>query len=98
MVKTTLIALIAAAAFAAPAFAVAPPPPEESEIETVFGSGSVEMRTFTADSVLVQLKQKGVNASAVEEWSGLIRAYVTLEDGSQVMQFYKPGSLEQVQR
>ena len=55
------------------------------------------MRDFTADSIVAQLREKGVNATSVEDWSGLIRAYVTLEDGSQTMQFFKPGSLEQVQ-
>ncbi|KQX38711.1 hypothetical protein ASD04_08640 [Devosia sp. Root436] len=98
MIKNTIIALVAAASLAGvavPAFAA--PAPEESDINTVFGGGSTEMREFIADSVLSQLQQKGVNATAVEDWSGLIRAYVTLEDGSQTMQFFKPGSLEQVQ-
>ena len=102
MIKTTIVALVAAvslAGVAAPAFA-APAPVFSSEsdsADTAFGSGSVEMRAFIADSVLTQLQQKGINATAVEDWSGLIRAYVTLEDGSQTMQFFKPGSLEQVQ-
>jgi len=98
MVKNTIVALVAAASLAGialPAFA-APAPAVESGIETVFGGGSPEMRAFIADSVLAQLQQKGVNATAVEDWSGLIRAYVTLDDGSQTMQFFKPGSLEQV--
>lgn len=89
MVKNTIIALVAAASIAGiavPAFAS----------ETAFGGGSPEMRDFIADSVLTQLQQKGINATAVEDWSGLVRAFVTLEDGSQTMQFFKPGSLEQV--
>jgi len=99
MVKNTVIALIAAASLAGvalPAFA-APAPAETNDIDTAFGGGSVEMRDFIANSVLSQLQQKGVNATAVEDWSGLIRAYVTLDDGSQVMQFFEPGSLKQVQ-
>lgn len=90
MIKNTVIALVAVAAFAgaaAPAFAN----------ESVFGDDStVEMREFMQDSVVAQLRQQGVNVSDVEDWSGLIRAYVTLEDGTQAMQFYTPGSLEQV--
>ena len=103
MIKNTIIALVAAvslAGVAAPAFAAPAAPDFGSDSEsadTAFGSGSVEMRAFIADSVLTQLQQKGINATAVEDWSGLIRAYVTLEDGSQTMQFFKPGSLEQVQ-
>lgn len=99
MVKNTIIALVAAASLAGiavPAFA-APAPAPEVTADTAFGSGSPEMRDFIADSVIAQLQEKGVNATAVEDWSGLIRAYVTLEDGSQTMQFFKPGSLEQVQ-
>jgi hypothetical protein len=100
MVKNTIIALVAAASvagIAVPAFAAPAPVSEVTESDTAFGSGSVEMREFIADSVLTQLQRNGVNATAVEDWSGLIRAYVTLEDGSQVMQFYTPGSLQQVQ-
>ena len=90
MIKNTVVALVAAVALAgvaAPAFAAT----------SVFGDDSTpEMREFMADSVVTQLRQQGVNVSGVEDWSGLIRAYVTLEDGTQTMQFYTPGSLEQV--
>jgi len=97
MIKNTVIALVAAASFAGvavPAFAA--PYPVSTSVDTAFGSGSPEMRAFTADMVLTQLQQAGINATSVEDWSGLIRAYVTLEDGSQVMKFYRPGSLEEV--
>ncbi|HEY8576629.1 MAG TPA: hypothetical protein VIL88_09855 [Devosia sp.] len=90
MIKNTVLALVAAAAFAgvaAPAFAA----------NNAFGDdSSPEMREFIADSVETQLRQKGIDVSAVEDWNGLVRAYVTLEDGSQTMQFFTPGSLEQV--
>lgn len=91
MLKNTLIAVVVAASFAgvaAPAFASS----------NVFGDDSTpEMRDFMANLVVSELQQKGVNATSVEDWSGLIRAFVTLADGTQVMQFYTPGSLEQVQ-
>lgn len=99
MVKNTIIALVAAASLAGiavPAFAASEPAVVSSE-DTAFGGGSPEMRAFVADSVLTELRQKGINATAVEDWSGLVRAYVTLEDGSQTMQFFQPGTLEQVQ-
>ncbi|MCR6671011.1 hypothetical protein [Devosia ginsengisoli] len=100
MVKNTIVALVAAASLAGiavPTFAAAAPVIEsESGVDTVFGGGTPEMRAFMADSVLAQLQQQGVNATSVEDWSGLIRAYVTLDDGTQTMQFFKPGSLEQV--
>lgn len=99
MIKNTVIALVAAASFAGvalPALAAPAPAPVSESVDTAFGSGSPEMRAFTADMVLTQLQQSGINATSVEDWSGLIRAYVTLEDGSQVMKFYRPGSLEEV--
>lgn len=90
MIKNTVLALVAVAAFAgvaAPSFAN----------DSVFGNDSTpEMRDFMKDSIESQLRQKGINVSDVEDWSGLIRAYVTLEDGTQTMQFFKAGSLEQV--
>lgn len=100
MVKNTMIALVAAASLASiavPAFAASDWDSGYSENETAFGTGTTEMRDFIADAVLTQLQRNGVNATAVEDWSGLIRAYVTLEDGSQVMQFFEPGSLKQVE-
>lgn len=98
MIKNTLIALVSAAALAgvaAPAFA-APVVSEPSYNDGAFGGGSTEMREFIADSVLIQLQRKGINATAVEDWSGLVRAFVTLDDGSQVMQLFTPGSLQPV--
>jgi hypothetical protein len=91
MIKNTLIALVAAAAIvgvAAPAMA--------DNSGAAFGSGSSESREFTADNILVRLQQQGINATGVEEWGNLVRAYVTLEDGTQVMQLYTPGSLDLV--
>lgn len=89
MIKNTVIALIAAASFAG---AVAPAMADTE----AFGTGSTEMREFTADSILTSLHQKGVNATAVEEWGGLVRAYVTLDNGQQTMELFQPGSLEKV--
>lgn len=100
MIKKKIAALVTAAALAGiavPAFAVPVETAQESdEIDTVFGGGSAEMRAFVADSVLTDLNRRGINATSVEEWSGLIRAFVTLDDGTQTMQFFRPGSLQQV--
>lgn len=90
MIKNTVIALIAAAsisAVAVPAFA---------DTNSVFGSGDNDQQEWFAGSIVNRLNEQGVNATSVEQWGGLIRAYVTLEDGSQVMQFYTPGTLQQV--
>lgn len=89
MIKNTVIALVAAvslAGVAAPAFADT----------SAFGDVTPDMREFLQNSVETQLQQKGINVSGVEDYNGLIRAFVTLEDGTQTMQFYTPGSLEQV--
>ena len=89
MLKNTVIALVAAASVAGvtvPAFA---------DSDGLF-HGTQEFQQFTADSIVAELRQQGVNATSVEEWIGLVRAYVTLEDGTQVMQLFTPGSLEPV--
>lgn len=90
MLKNTVIALVTAASvagLAVPAFA---------DNDGIFGSGSIEWQQFAADSIVAQLQDKGINATAVEDWSGLVRAYVTLEDGTQVMQLFTPDTLEPV--
>ena len=91
MIKTTIVALIAAASLvgvAAPAYA--------DTTAGVFGYGDNDAQDWVADSVLTRLQQQGVNATSVDAWGGLVRAYVTQEDGKQVMQFYTPDSLTQV--
>ena len=50
---------------------------------------------WDADSVLRRLQDRGVDASSVEQWNGLIRAYVQI-DGNQVMQYFGPDTLAQV--
>jgi len=90
MIKNTLIALIAVAGVAGitvPAFA-AP--------EVAFDDSQLAGSDWPADSVLARLQAQGVAATDVEEWGSLVRAYVTLEDGRQVMQFFTPDSLNRV--
>lgn len=90
MFKNTAIALVAAAAVAGVAA------PAMADTEGLF-TGSPEFQQFQQDSIVTRLQQQGVNATAVEEWSGLIRAYVTQADGTQTMQFFVPGSLQPVE-
>ena len=47
------------------------------------------------DTVLRRLQQQGVPATSVEEWNGLIRAYVEV-DGGQVMQYFDADTLAPV--
>ena len=93
MIKNTLIALLATASLvgvSAPAFADTETGYDNAQNED-FGS-----RAFADQSFLTRLQAKGVNATAVEDWGSLVRAYVTLEDGRQVMQYFAPQTLEQV--
>ena len=90
MIKTTLLALVAVAGVAgaaAPAYAGS---------YSIFGDGSDSMREMIADSIVLDLRAKGVNATSVEQWGGLIRAFVGDENGPQTMQFFVPGTLTQV--
>jgi hypothetical protein len=47
---------------------------------------------WDADSVLLRLQQQGVDATSVEQWNGLVRAYVEV-DGHQVMQYFDAETL-----
>jgi len=53
-------------------------------------------QAFDADRVLRQLQDRGIAATAVEQWNGLIRAYVEV-DGSQIMQYFDPDTLAPVE-
>jgi hypothetical protein len=97
MIKNTVIALLAAASLvgvAAPAFA---------DTNTAIGNddfnGELSDQSgydTAAQNILSRLQAQGVNATSVENWGGLVRAYVTLEDGRQVMQLFAPDSLKQI--
>ncbi|ODT74716.1 MAG: hypothetical protein ABS76_36440 [Pelagibacterium sp. SCN 64-44] len=96
MIKNSVVALVAAAALAGvtvPAMAAQAPAPAPEPVAAEEASTA----SFDADYVLYQLRSNGVNATAVEEWGSYIRAYVVSEDGRQVMQFFDPDTLVQVQ-
>ncbi|WP_156460335.1 hypothetical protein [Devosia sp. Root635] len=50
---------------------------------------------FDADSVLRRLQDRGVAATSVEQWNGLVRAYVEV-DGKLIMQYFDPDTLAAV--
>lgn len=97
MIKNTVVALLAAASLvgvAAPAFAE---PNTALGLDDFNGELSDQSGYDTAaQNILARLQDQGINATAVEDWGGLVRAYVTLEDGRQVMQFFAPDTLQQV--
>lgn len=87
MIKNSVIALVTAALVAgsvAPAMA-APYVPEEPAAVS-----------FDADRTLVLLKQEGVNATRVETWGDVLRAFVVDTSGQQVMQYFDPDTLAPV--
>lgn len=49
---------------------------------------------FDADYVLTELQAQGINATGVQEWGTLVRAFVTTADGRQVMQYFEPVTLK----
>lgn len=50
---------------------------------------------FDADSALRRLQANGLAATSVEEWNGLLRAYIQ-RDGQLVMQYFDPDTLAPV--
>ena len=92
MIKSSILALVTVAALgsiAAPAFADS----DESANDSL-NTGSFEARESVADSILVRLQQQGVEATEVEAWGGLVRAYVTQPDGTVAMQYFAADSLK----
>jgi hypothetical protein len=93
MIKNSILALTAAVLVTGavlPAFA-APAPVESTEVDTSYLTDEV-----ANDYTLLRLQEKGIKASAVEEWNGLVRAYVTKDDGTQAMQLFNADTLAPV--
>lgn len=93
MIKNRILALTTAALVAGvalPAFA-APAPVDASDIDNSYVTDAV-----ANDYTLLRLHEKGINATSIEEWNGLVRAYVTQDDGSQAMQLFDPDTLAPV--
>lgn len=81
--KTSIATTLAAVLFAA---AVTP------------GFAADKLDTAAKTDITHRLQAQGVKVSGVEEWSGLIRAYVTDETGRQTMKLYTMGDLRPVER
>lgn len=93
MIKSSILALVAVAAMgsvAAPAFAAASLSTGNDSFTRDDGN------RLNAGNVLARLQAQGVNATAVETWGTVIRAFVTLPDGRQVSQLFTPDTLKPV--
>lgn len=82
MIKKSVVALVTVAALAGVAL------PAMADTNTDSKSN------FDADYVLTELQQQGINATRVEGWGTLVRAFVTTSDGRQVMQYFEPVTLK----
>ena len=93
MIKSSIIALVAVAtlgSIAAPAFA-------DASLSTGNDDSShADGNYLDTDAVLARLHEQGVNATSVEHWGNLVRAFVIQPDGSQVSQLFTPDSLKPV--
>lgn len=85
MIKNTAAAVITAVALlgaAAPAFA-----------EAIATSSEDNIPSYDYDFAQARLQEKGINASSVELWGTVVRAFVVGEDGTQTMQFFDKDTL-----
>lgn len=82
---SSLAALVAVAGLSAPVLA-----------SSLSSDSNSSNDTFNEEIVLQQLKAKGINASDLSDWNGVIRATVTLADGSSTFQYFEIGSLQPV--
>ena len=91
MIKHSVLALATAAlvaGIAVPAFA---------NTDSISDSTFYSTDEVDSDYTLLRLQEKGINAVSVEEWNGLVRAFVTQEDGREVMQLFEADTLSPVQ-
>jgi hypothetical protein len=95
MIKSSIAVLLAVAALgsvAAPAFAT----PAPSPVATDDSSSHVDGNYLDSDAVLARLRDQGVNATSVEHWGTLIRAFVIQEDGRQASKLFDRDTLKPV--
>lgn len=83
-----LAAFVAVAGLSVPVIA--------AESLTSGSSSDPTTANFNEAVVLQTLKQRGVNASNLQEWNGKIRATVTEADGSSSFQFFDLNTLKPV--
>ena len=98
MFKLTVLTGLALMAAATPAFALFCQD-TRSDVSVSFG---VQFgQDYDEDELnqldLMQLRQQGVDATAVERWNGCIRAFVRKPEGGEEMQFFDPNTLQRVQ-
>jgi hypothetical protein len=53
-------------------------------------------QSYDFDNALAVLQSSGVKAESVEIWGDVVRAYVTLDNGTQAMQFFDKDTLTPV--
>lgn len=82
---TVLAALVTVAGLSAPAFA-----------DSLGSSSSTEDDSFNNALVLQTLRDRGVDASAVEKWGDRVKATVTLADGSTTFEYYTINGLQPI--
>ena len=91
MIKHNVLALATAAlvaGIAVPAFA---------NTDSISDSTFYSTDEVDSDYTLLRLHEKGIKAVAAEEWNGLVRAFVTQDDGREVMQLFDADTLSPVQ-
>lgn len=90
MIKTMALALLASVVMAVPAMAAA-----------CSGSFALDKEWHTEEEINdyneTLLRGIGVNVTRAEIWGGCIRAFVTLPDGTEEMQFFEPVGLRRVE-
>ena len=86
MIKTSLVALATVAAIAG----VSVPAMADTSVS--------DDNEYIVDAQIarIELRQQGVNATSVDEWNGLWRAFVINDDGSRTMEFFDKGTLAPV--
>ena len=100
MLKRSLITGLVLVAAATPAFALYCED-DRGGVSITFGSNLDTGGGYTESELnnldLMQLRQQGVDATAVERWNGCIRAFVRKPEGGEEMQFFDPNNFRRLQ-
>ncbi len=99
MNKLSMIAAIAVvglgALTAAPSFAATIGTCED-ELGTTLGNGVPSAIDSDISAIAAGLKEKGISASNISDYSGCVRADVKRKDGSVALEFFDPNTLQRL--
>ena len=82
-------------AAAAPAFATSTSSCRDEQVHDLDGNLVSEV-DLNAPTILLRLREKGIDATSVDDWGGCARADVRQSNGQTIIAFFDPDTLERL--